>query len=359
MSTISTTSESCWRFRRRRAACCAALAVMVAMALLPRVTMADTHFLAIEGDQPQENGPIVALEAEAAAPFIEAPVEPPEVDVEVQLAQPAMPMRPAGGFFGAGLRAVFDAIAPVPRPQIVPLPLDEAEDGEMPKDPQQAQQWQQRKQIRQQAKQMEQLFQPVLRTELEMVRQACPNLPVEARREVIAAGTTAVAKTALDFATQQMLGGQRRRAFDARLSIQAPIARALEPHASGAEFAEYGREQKARMARRAAAARVAIVAKLDRQLDLTTAQRGAIQADLEAGWKESWLRELDDTGVVMNNYRPAPDYANACIEPHLDAVQRAEWLRWRQAAGTAVVGMHVGWNFDGQGLHQEDDWWTQ
>jgi hypothetical protein len=25
----------------------------------------------------------------------------------------------------------------------------------------------------------------------------------------------------------------------------------------------------------------------------------------------------------------------------------------------AVVGMHVGWNFDGQGLHQEDDWWTQ
>ena len=97
MSTISTTSESCWRFRRRRAACCAALAVMVAMALLPRVTMADTHFLAIEGDQPQENGPIVALEAEAAAPFIEAPVEPPEVDVEVQLAQPAMPMRPAGG----------------------------------------------------------------------------------------------------------------------------------------------------------------------------------------------------------------------------------------------------------------------
>jgi hypothetical protein len=104
---------------------------------------------------------------------------------------------------------------------------------------------------------------------------------------------------------------------------------------------------------------VAIVAKLDRQLDLTAVQRGAIESDLEQRWDDAWLRELDDQGVVMNNYRPAPDYANGCIEPHLDESQQAEWQRWRRAAGIAVVGVHAGWNFDGQGLHQEDDWWTK
>jgi len=334
-----------------------AMLAMIVATGLPRATGAEQPPV---GDvERQANEPIHVGAAEAAAGFFEEPAEPVEVDEELPIARPPAPPRPAGGFFGAGLRAVFDAISPVPQPRIVPLPLDEAEDGAMPKDPQQAQQWHQRKQIRQQAKQMEQLFQPVLRTELEMVRQACPNLSVEARRELFAVGTKAVASTALDFASRQMLGGQPRRLCDARRSIQAPLARALEPLAGDEAFAAYVREQKAREARRAAAARVAIVAKLDRQLDLTAAQREAIQADLEADWKESWLRELDDTGMVMNNYRLAPDFANACIEPHLDEGQKAEWLRWRKAAGTAVVGMNFGWNFDGQGLHQEDDWWTK
>jgi len=312
----------------------------------------------------------------ARQPFVVAPVpqvvdvagevlEGDEVELEVETdplvdaeSHPA-PAGVAGGFLGMGLRAMFNAIAPVPEPAQEPIPADEAADGEMPKDPAQAQRWQQRKQIRQQAKHLEQLFQPVLRTELEMVRQACPNLAAEARREVLAAGRMAVTKTALEFATRQMLGGQPRRAFDARRSIQTPIAKTLEPHASAEQLAVYAREQAARMARRGTAARVVIVAKLDRQLDLSAAQRQAIEDDLEARWQDAWLRELEDTGTVINNYRPAPDYANACIEPHLDDVQRDEWTRWRKAAGTAVVGMQIGWNFDGQGLHQEDDWWTQ
>jgi hypothetical protein len=336
----------------------AAIATITALGPPSQAAGVDQPTAVVDVEQ-RDEAPNDVGAAEASAPFQEAPGEPSEVEADAAISPPPAPPRPAGGFFGAGLRAVFDAIAPVPQPRIAPLPVDEAEDGEMPQDAQQAQQWQQRKQIRQQAKQMEQLFQPVLRTELEMVRQACPNLSLDARRELLSVGTKAVTRTALDFATRQMLGGRPGRVFDARRSIQAPIARALEPLAGDEEFVAYVREQKARDARRAAAARVAIVAKLDRQLDLTSAQREAIQADLEAGWKESWLRELDDTGMVMNNYRPAPDYANACIEPHLDEVQKAEWLRWRKAAGTAVVGMNFGWNFDGQGLQQEDDWWTR
>ena len=319
---------------------------------------------------------VAAGAAWAEAPLVVEPADPPveavmevfepaevELDVETEPlfeaeSRPA-PAGNGGGFLGFGLRAMFNAIAPVPQPAQPSIPDNEAEDGEMPKDPAQAQRWQQRKQIRQQAKHLEQLFQPVLRTELEMVRQACPNLPVAARQEVLAAGRAAVTKTALEFATRQMLGGQPRRAFDARRSIQNPVAKTLAPHASADQLAAYGREQAARMARRGEAARVAIVAKLDRQLDLSAAQRQAIEDDLEARWEDAWLRELDDTGMVINNFRPAPDYANACIEPHLDEVQRDEWTQWRKAAGMAVVGMHVGWNFDGQGLHQEDEWWTQ
>jgi hypothetical protein len=271
---------------------------------------------------------------------------------------PAAAPVPAGVFLGLGLRAMFNALAPLPQPA-EPIPADEAADGEMPKDPRAAQQWQQRKQIRQQAVHMEQLFQPLLRTELEMIRQACPDLAPAARREVLAAGKAAVTKTALDMATRQMLGGQPRRVFDARRSIQEPIARALAPHAAKDEFAAYTQEQQARMDRRAAAARVAILAKLDRRLELSATQRQAIEDDLARRWDDAWLRELDDNGMVINNERLAPDYANACIEPHLDEQQKDAWQRWRRAAGVGVVGMHVGWNLDGQGLHQEDDWWTR
>jgi hypothetical protein len=273
---------------------------------------------------------------------------------------PPVPVRPLGGLFGNGLRAVFDAMVPTPAPpRPVTIPLDEAADGEMPKDPAKAQAWQQRKQIRQQARHMEQTFQPALRTELEMIRRSCGSLSPEARKEILAVGRAAVTRTALDFATRQMQGGQPMRALDTRAGIQQPLEKALAKHASATEFAAYQSEQRARQGRRRAAARVAIVAKLDRQLDLTAEQRQAIEADLERRFEDSWLRELDDHGVIMNNYRPAPDYANACIEPHLDGSQVEEWQRWRKAAGTAVVGMHFGWNFDAQGLHQEDDWWTK
>jgi len=265
---------------------------------------------------------------------------------------------PVGGILGIGVRAVFDAIAPGARRTPQPIPIDEGEDGEMPNDPARAQAWQQRKQVRQQAKHMEQIFQPLLHTELEMIRQTCPDLTGEARREILAAGRAAVTKTALEFATQQLIGGQPRLAVDARRSIRVPMATALKPHASAEQFAAYGREQQARHARRARAARVAIVAKLDRHLDLSAAQRRAIEEDLEGHWEDAWVRELDDNGMVINGERTAPDYAKACIDPHLDERQLSEWQRWHRAAGQAVGGFHAGWNLDGQGLHEPDRWWS-
>jgi hypothetical protein len=339
--------------RRLRAAFVAAACLAVTAGASARgaedVVEIDGGVQIVEGEVVDVPGAmLVPADADGEFAFEEAMDVPP----------PAAAPVPAGGFLGLGLRAMFNALAPLPQPA-EPIPADEAADGEMPKDPRAAQQWQQRKQIRQQAVHMEQLFQPLLRTELEMIRQACPDLAPAARREVLAAGKAAVTKTALDMATRQMLGGQPRRVFDARRSIQEPIARALEPHAAKDEFAAYTQEQQARMDRRAAAARVAILAKLDRRLELSATQRQAIEDDLARRWDDAWLRELDDNGMVINNERLAPDYANACIEPHLDEQQKDAWQRWRRAAGVGVVGMHVGWNLDGQGLHQEDDWWTR
>ena len=215
-----------------------------------------------------------------------------------------------------------------------------------------------RRQVEQQAKQMEQFFQPTLQTELEMIRQSCSGLSPEVRREILAAGRQAVSRTALEFAARQMNGNLDRREFDPRQSIRSPLAGLVKQHATAAELAAYEQEQAQRQKRREAAARIRIVAKLDRQLDLSAAQREVIAADLERNWQPSWICELDDQGgMVINNYRPAPDYAHASIAPHLDAAQRAEWTKWRQAAGTQMVGRQMGWNFDGQGLQQPDPWW--
>lgn len=257
------------------------------------------------------------------------------------------------GLFGAGLRMLFDALAPEPAA---------GGDGgqvELDADPRRQQALQRRAQIRQHARQLEQVLQPALRTELDVIRRACGDLPREARQTVLAAGRAAVTKSALEVATLQMTGGDRRRFVEPRLRIADALAEALEPLAAPEAFAAYRHGQRLRQERREAAARVAIVSKLDRRLDLTAAQRGAIEADLTEHWDPEWVRELDDRGIIMNNERPCPDYAAACIEPHLREEQRADWARWRKAAGSAVIGIQGGVNLESLGLHVDDDWWTK
>ncbi len=123
------------------------------------------------------------------------------------------------------------------------------------------------------------------------------------------------------------------------------------------QAAAYDRENTSRVERRAEAARVRIVAKLDEQLDLAAAQREAILKDLRSNWEPDWVRELDDRGgLIVNNHRPAPDFAEACILPHLDAAQRQAWRVWCRAAGSRMVGRRIRWQFDGSGL-PPDRWW--
>jgi hypothetical protein len=215
---------------------------------------------------------------------------------------------------------------------------------------------QRQQQIAQQAQQMQPFCQPALQAELERVRKTCGSLPADARKKIAAAGSETVKLVARQWAERQLAG--QMQGFDPRKTIDEAVAAALKPHATAEEFATYQREQAARVARRERAARIQIVTKLDSELELSQSQRQKIEADLEKHWQAGWLRELDDIGMVINNFRPAPDFADSCIAPHLDDRQKAEWKQWCQQAGWSRMGPHTGWNFNGQSM-QPDPWWSQ
>lgn len=218
---------------------------------------------------------------------------------------------------------------------------------------------QQRAQIDQQAKQMERFFQPMLASELELIRQCCGGLRPADRKRLLNTGREAVTMAAQGFAERQLTGRLGQDAYDPREEIRKRLATAVVELATNDEAAAYQAAIERRKVRHAVAARTAIVARLDRQLDLTAAQRQAIEADLERTWDPAWLQELDRRGQMrINDYPIAPDQAAAAIQPHLDADQAAEWETWCRAAGSRMAPNHFNWSFDGQGLQQpDDDWW--
>lgn len=213
--------------------------------------------------------------------------------------------------------------------------------------------------LQQQAKQMEQMLQPVLHAELEFMRTTFGTLAPEAKRAIKTAAAEAVREAALQFAAQQNRPG--RRSLDLGRIFAEKLDPVVERTVAPAAAATWRRERDARTARRAETARVLIVAKLDEELELTTAQRDAILADLRLLWDDTWLRELlDQGGFVVNEHRPAPDYAEECITPHLDDRQRQAWTAWVKAAGWERAGQHLGWQFpNGPGLMGPDTWWQR
>lgn len=217
---------------------------------------------------------------------------------------------------------------------------------------------QRQEQVAQQARQMERFFQPILHSELELIRRCCEGLEPPARQKLLAIGRAAVETAARGFAERQLAGQLGRDAYDPRQEIRRRLVAAVGELASPQQAASYRAAVEQRDARRAESARVAIVARLDRQLDLTEAQRRAIEADLAKRWEPDWVWELEGRGQMrVNDYPVAPDQAAAAIVPHLDPEQAADWDKWCQAAGSRLVPPRFNWTFDGQGLQQPDGWW--
>jgi hypothetical protein len=213
--------------------------------------------------------------------------------------------------------------------------------------------------VNQRAEQMTRFFTPMLESELELIRRTCGGLDRKARQTVLAAGSTAVEEAATAVARRQ-LGGRAGDDVDPRAIIRARLAESLAAVADPEELAAHRREVGCRAARRDESERLLIVARLDRQLDLTAAQRRAIDAALEAAWEPDWGRVVREHGTRrINNYPLAPDEAAAAIIPHLDPDQLTEWENWCRAAGSNMAPNHAHWSFDGQGLQQRDPWWGQ
>lgn len=226
---------------------------------------------------------------------------------------------------------------------------------------QQARAVQMQRQIEAHARSWEQLLQAPLRAELEIVRRSCGSLSPEARRAIVAAGNQAVKAAARQVAARQM-GQAGEKPVDARASIREVVTAAIEQHAAADEFAAYKGECAARLERRAGAARTLIVEKLDRVLELTAAQREAIAADLAKKWQASWIKELDIHGSnPINGYPCAPDFAAACITPHLDARQKSTWQNWTSQAGSGQVQVyahHIYGHWTAGHALKPDPWWT-
>jgi len=218
---------------------------------------------------------------------------------------------------------------------------------------------QRRQQIEQLTRQLEQTLRPILAGELEVIRQACGTLDSAARRAILAAGRAATAQAARGFAERQLTGRIGQDGFDPRQEIRAGLVTAVRAATGPDEFAAYQQARDLQAARLAAAARLRILAKLDHQLDLSAAQRTAIEADLERQWMAAWLPVLTEPGGLVNNLPAAPDYAKDAIEPHLTAGQKLAWETWCRAAGSRIVGQRSRWSFDGSGLQQLDGWWEK
>lgn len=229
------------------------------------------------------------------------------------------------------------------------------------------QQAEQKKQIEQHARQAELFLRPFVLAQLELARSTCASLPAAVRREVAAAAGGPLRGIADEWVARQF--GVRRNAAkppaDPLDSIHEALAAALEPHVPASEVAAFRREHAAAVARRARAARMQIVAKLDQHLVLSDGQRAAIDADLEKHWHPDWLVELVDAGHTLANNAPAAaDFADRCIAPHLDGSQRAAWKEWSQKSGWNQTGQTRLNPFHGlqmNSMHHPfppDPWWT-
>jgi hypothetical protein len=261
----------------------------------------------------------------------------PDGDPKAAKAAAERDARALGWLIQRGVRALAQPAAPADQPQI-----DD----------------QRRQQIDQHAKQMERQFQPLLNGELELIRRTCGGLAPENRQQILAAGRKATAATARDFTERQFNGRLGQDDFEPRQEIRSRLEQTLAPLADPAALTAYRQEIEQREARRVESARVAIVACVDRQLQLSAEQRSRIDEELARKWQANWAGNLGSRGDMrLNGLPPAPDYAAAAIEPHLDRQQAAAWKKWRQQASSRNFGRHFNWHFDGQGLQQLDPWW--
>lgn len=216
-----------------------------------------------------------------------------------------------------------------------------------------------RRQIAGRAAELSRMFEPLMHLELAWARQSFPGLSPEARQAVLADSRQSLKPIAVTAATAMVTEPSKPYGHVVRRSIHDAVAAALRDHADPEAFAQYAKEYERRWARRQEAARLRIVLVLDDTLDLNTAQRSAVLAELSAGWHDSWMTVLDEnSNRIIDGRAIAPDFARACIEPHLKVRQKREWSAWCEVAGHDGRGVTWHFSWGGEPRAQPDPWWN-
>lgn len=205
-------------------------------------------------------------------------------------------------------------------------------------------------QVQQWIPQFTQQYRPILKTELNFIRQVCDLTP-EQRPKIKAAGEASLKEAVLKLAEFQ--GGRMRGVFragdqqpDPQRSIRQSIAKVLQETLTAAQMEKYKAEAAQRTSLRKRAVIRYVVARLDGTLCLTAEQRDKISQSIAEGWQDKWEQWLM-LSVYGDQYFPiVPDQH---VATHLDADQKSVW--------SGLQKVDFGY-FGGGGLNEADDgWW--
>jgi len=198
-----------------------------------------------------------------------------------------------------------------------------------------------------QIQQLAQRLRPLLRVEYHFLRAVC-ELNQEQRRQVARAGERGLKEAAarnlgvINNGVQVFVAGQavppEARVNDPRKHIQEVLAKALK-EVSSKEADQYARELQRREEHTKLVAIRNIVARLDKELLLTSDQRDAIAESLSSGWNDSWGLSVQAL-VNIDHYFPAiPD---SYIVPSLNSVQKDAWRNSQATRQVIRFGVALG-----------------
>lgn len=207
-----------------------------------------------------------------------------------------------------------------------------------------------------QIQQLAEQLRPLLRVEYHFLRTVC-ELNQEQRRQVARAGERGLKEAAarnlgvINNGVQVFVAGQavppETRVNDPRKHIQEVLAKALK-EVSSKEADGYARELKRKEEHAKLVAVRNVVARLDKELLLTSDQRDAIAESLSSHWDESWGLSVQAL-VNIDHYFPAiPD---SCIVPSLNPVQKDAWRGTQATRRVIRFGVALGGD---EGIEDEE-----
>jgi hypothetical protein len=166
-------------------------------------------------------------------------------------------------------------------------------------------------------------FRPMLSAEYHFARTVC-ELTKEQRKQ-IARGAEDIIKSAATSYVQWQFNPRGRRSGgppEPSKLIDDALGAAIKANVTPEQWSRYQEETEQRAAHRKEAAVWNLVAKLDKLLVLSPAQRGQLVETLSAQWDDSWCTSLQ---MFQNENGYLPPIPDSVIVAHLNERQEKAW----------------------------------